>query len=214
MRRLYLSLIFATSIASINGEIGNEKGHRINNVNSHSDTIPMSPYRSNHHRSSAVSSSNLNLNDELTAHTSDVCYSSADCDDCYECNSLARCVLIAGCYISCYSDEDCTRSQFCNSHHVCEEQPTTCYDTSECRTTQICDMETYQCVDVTPSPTPTGCCTGSNEYATTRCQLASDESHCIRMSSCHWLIGEYADCDWKSTEEPIDSGCCTIAVRT
>ena len=211
MRKPALLLAFTASIVCIGADVGAERGHRINS-NSEPSVHKPSHSRSGHHHSSPESSFNLNLEDDLVADAAEMCYSDTECDDCYECGSLARCVPIVGCYLSCYSDADCARTQFCSDNHVCEEEPTPCYDHSECRAPQICDMDSYQCVDPTPSPTMTGCCAGSSEYAATRCQLASDESHCSRMSSCYWMSGEDADCEWKETQEPNDSGCCMITV--
>lgn len=90
--------------------------------------------------------------------------------------------------------------------------PQTCYDSAECHLPQICDMDLYECVDPTPAPTVAGCCAGTSEAASGHCNAASSHSNCERMSSCYWVEGEYADCEWKDTSPPTDPGCCMIVV--
>ena len=145
----------------------------------------------------------------------DLCYSDAQCDTCYQCNDQGtRCVPIPDCHVSCYSDVDCQRNQFCNSAAICEEDPTTCYDTAECRVPQVCDLSIYQCVDPTPAPITPGCCAGTSSSSYSRCALASEEGSCSRMSSCYWISGEDADCEYDSEEPPIDPGCCMVTDET
>merc|ERR1719486_1110168 len=56
-----------------------------------------------------------------------------------------------------------------------------------------------------------GCCAGDSLSATKACEGRDDETTCARMSSCHWVEGEDADCAWVATYAPEEPGCCAVS---
>lgn len=201
-------LLYAVLIPLINGEIGPRKKHRLHDYYSHPDPVINSNLETDLMRG-------LQKEPALQSDSALICYGDDQCPSCYECSMADlsfQCVPIAGCYLSCHDDSDCSDTQFCSDNHVCEEDPTPCYADEECPSPQFCDLSSYQCTEPTPSPTMTGCCAGSSEYAVPRCHDVLDDAQCSTISSCYWISGEDADCDWRATQEPCDPGCCMIAV--
>merc|ERR1719486_367013 len=56
-----------------------------------------------------------------------------------------------------------------------------------------------------------GCCAGDSLSATKACEGRDDETTCARMSSCHWVEGVDADCEWVATYAPEEPGCCAVS---
>jgi len=111
---------------------------------------------------------------------------------------------------ACSSDDDCGRGGVCNYEGFCEDGAFPCYDSDECRGKQVCDMARYICVDPTPAPTAAqepGCCAGDSLRATDKCNAKTDRDLCDRSSSCHFVVGEDADCSWQATTT-LEPGCC------
>ena len=155
----------------------------------------------------------LHYRSKVTPQTQ-ICYGDDQCETCFECSMTTfQCLHIADCYVSCQDDDDCSDTQYCSENNVSDVVLTSCDEDGECPSPKICNVDTNQCMDPTPSPTMPGCCAGTSEYTVSRCRDAIDDAECTRSSSCYWIEGEDADCDWKETQEPQDPGCCMATVK-
>ena len=91
--------------------------------------------------------------------------------------------------------------------------PTTEYGDSRCAWQPA--PTDFDCSQLWPTmPPPAGCCAGTSGVATTQCLAEEDSSRCDRLSGCHWISGEGADCEWKTTAKPWEAGCCQIVFDT
>ena len=217
-----LALFATIFILCSYGDARDERGHR---MHSNLDSITSPNARHQRSRSASVLSSDIqqNLDADLmrglhakskVSPQADICYGDDQCETCFECSMATfQCVHIAGCYVSCQDDSDCSDvTQYCTENNVCDVVLTSCDENGECPSPKICNVDTNQCMDPTPSPTMPGCCAGTSEYTVSRCRDAIDHEYCTRSSSCYWIEGEGADCDWKQTQEPQEPGCCMVTV--
>ena len=76
---------------------------------------------------------------------------------------------------------------------------------ARCQWTATGDYVDCDTLWTTPPPEP-GCCAGDSYGSTAQCAERGDAASCERMSSCHWVYGEYADCGWVTTT--AEPGCC------
>lgn len=96
-----------------------------------------------------------------------------------------------------WTEGDCTRpTDNASGLQACTWSPTT---------------PDFDCAAIWPTAAPeTGCCAGDNEQIhRARCVVTETASACDRMSSCHWVPGDDADCEWDGGEQ--EAGCCFIS---
>ena len=106
-------------------------------------------------------------------------------------------------------------SEMCTGYWSQDEclRPTDENGSTRCQWTPAPDD--FDCSQLWPTDAPeAGCCAGNTQYSVGMCHEYDSSVSCETMASCHWLIGEYADCTWTgstTTGSPVQSGCCTLS---
>jgi len=86
---------------------------------------------------------------------------------------------------------------------------TICYNDEECRGKEVCDMDSFICVNPTPSPvtpSPTGCCYGESYKASGKCAMAMEAGKCAEKARWRWRRANArrrAANGWPPTTRPI-----------
>jgi len=99
-----------------------------------------------------------------------------------------------------------------------QELCTAFWTEERCLSASVCHWEPtddyVDCEELYPTAPPTasnsGCCAGDSAEATIVCADRDSEETCDRYSMCHWIGGDDADCEWKTTEPVTEPGCCYL----
>ena len=83
---------------------------------------------------------------------------------------------------------------------------------SRCEWAVLTDNPYFECDIFWPTaPPPDGCCAGDSSFSSPLCNRALEQDICDRMSSCHWVIGEEAVCEWNDDYDTTTlPGCCML----
>ena len=97
----------------------------------------------------------------------------------------------------------------CLSASPCHWQPTDDY--VDCEQLYPTAPPTTDSVDTTMTTlSDEGCCAGDSAEAAVLCADRESEATCDRYSMCHWISGDEADCEWRTTAPVTEPGCCTL----